>query len=284
MHAPHASPLITHFHVSAPSVRGLFILRVLLGAAPSGRRVVTFHHGSLSVHYREGGLGISLLRWFPADVRIVALNWEQQEFFSRANLRAEIVRGSSYVRSTRLPSVGEPPIVEESSGRCVIASSGYEQEYYGFVGLVRAVADMPRPAELRLFTYGPRNETLIEQLRAEAETLSVPLAIHRELDRSQFLTKLSQCNVYARNSVVDSFGIAVAEARDLGLQTVATNVCDRPSGVILVSACDHAELVSALEVACSTSRSLPVGKEFPSTAQAEADANLHEYLKTYGLL
>lgn len=56
------------------------------------------------------------------------------------------------------------------------------------------------------------------------------------LTKEQFNYVLSKTQIYLRPNSVDSFGVGVASARRLGVEVVASDVCDRYDGAVLFSA------------------------------------------------
>jgi hypothetical protein len=59
------------------------------------------------------------------------------------------------------------------------------------------------------------------------------LKISRDKSKSEFLAVLAKARMFARPNNVDSFGVSVLDALQVGTPVVASDVCERPIGAVV---------------------------------------------------
>ena len=271
---------VVHIHASQPNVWRLLGLAVLAIVGIRGPRLaLTLHHGQVEETY-SSVLAIGVLRLLALRTTFFALTDTLAEFL-RARIGADPVRVSSLMRLPHLPpdrNVAPSVVVREprvSGAQGVIVTSGYESADYRFPELVDACARL-QGVELRIYTYGP-SSPLMERVAAHASQVGVCMTHHRGLSHDAFLRELQEADVYVRNTVADSFGLAIAEAMVAGAAAVATDVCDRPAGTHTYGVDDFDGLVTLLEQLLAR----PVPPDVTGL-QAEAKLNVDAHLLAYG--
>lgn len=220
-----------------------------------GRRAETLlilHHGNLSLPNSR------LTRWFlrialQRYARVGCLSEGQRGFFEALNLpadRLEIVDCylppvSAGANVENYPLKGAVDWIQASSLPLVIAS-GYGEKYYNHDWVISAIESDPGLEEARLLLccYGPRTE-LLNQLERRASR-STRIHYIYGLSPADFEYVLSMCDIYARPTEVDSFGIALWDAAALGKRIVASDVCQRPGKALLHPAGDRSAFVARL--------------------------------------
>lgn len=279
-----------HFQASAPRSTRALALYLLLGYARlrGGRVILTLHHGNLASVYSQSRWNSFALRRLLGVVHVfVALTEEIEQYVRIQDPGLHVARSGSLVREPDIDSsfADAPPSASrvhwtDPRGEVVwVVSSGYEQELYDYEGLVAALA-LQSSAEfgLTLFTYGPVNQAYRSLVLQCAEIHRVPLRWLHGLNRQDFIHLLPTFSIYVRNTRSDSFGLAVAEALAAGLPVVATNVCPRPDGVLLIQHGDRDAL--AQMIALGLSGQAP-SQEYRQSVKELADLNFAAVLGTY---
>jgi glycosyltransferase involved in cell wall biosynthesis len=222
------------FHVHASAGNNLFILaNVILFMFPKARFWVTFHHGALeSAWSKLSSKKISQLRSIlEKSNKIICVSDKQvPALLSNGVLREKIAICSSYIQPVKSPrKVTENHLFK-------IGSSGYGQSYYQFELVINAVSriQLKYPdVSLEIILYGSVDPDTARQLNHLERKYSW-LAVLPACSSESFQTWLASLSMYVRMTLVDSFGLALAEAHEVGTPTIASDICKRPPGTILV--------------------------------------------------
>lgn len=249
------------------------ILRYLPVLTADRHAAVVLHHGTPSARAGLLGKAVELLteRLFRHSVDLVVCLTDSQAEFVRESYgvpEGSIRYSSSYVPVDMVLDDRLPPPSRPANIRVV--ASGEPRTYHHFDELLEVWREsgFGDQAELVICLYGPENVELESTLDAMAsETSSV--TVHRELDAWGFLEVLRAGDVYVRNASIDAFGIAVADAIRLGLEVVATDVCERYPGCRLIPARDREALRQALGEAIRSRSSRREGKAIPLPPREE---------------
>jgi glycosyltransferase involved in cell wall biosynthesis len=119
----------------------------------------------------------------------------------------------------------------------IIVACGYEMRLYNFEFAVRLVQELPG-AVLHLYLYGQDVDAgYLNELRA-IDTHG-KLSVFRNQNRMTFQAALHEARLFVRPNHIDSFGVAVAEALQLGTPAVASDVCNRAMGALVFPAGDY---------------------------------------------
>lgn len=243
-----AAPTI-HFHFS--TVRRISLLDVVLKTVSRGRRhVLTLHHGELMLGWREltPRQQRAFVRSLNAFDQIVTLSHQQTEFYeSIGRIPSELLLpATSYVPLTdsllkslecsRDPLASIPQLGTETR---ILVASGYPEDIYQHELCLHALDELKSsfPSHLVLCLYGsPRSQSYLKQLLKQCERNDV--TVLWDLDFAEFMSILRRASLYLRPTLVDSFGLAVADAINAGVPAVASDVCQRYPGAFLVDAKD----------------------------------------------
>ncbi|WP_143071631.1 glycosyltransferase family 4 protein [Pseudomonas sp. NFACC39-1] len=214
--------LNVHFNFSTP--RSLALLRWL--PKKKSKWALTLHHGNL------GKMEPWMARVLSRKVDVfLPLNTIQRQWYSHVETK-KIVNSSSY-----LPA-GEPKcnrdlqaeiIKYRSKYDQIIICSGYPTDIYNHEDAFELMALRPKDL-LICCLYGPGD------LRDKLTKLSYGknIIIKESFDEDSFNYLLKSSDLYLRLNSEDSFGIAVADAVNYGIRVIATNVCARYPGAIIV--------------------------------------------------
>lgn len=196
----------------------------------SSRWGLMLHHGDLSPFTSPKLIALVLSRF---DV-IFALSKSQHDFYVSMGVSAEkIITTSSYVS----PLLDEPTgemfsyIDDFFSGHQTFVASGYPSKIYNHLWCINYVSSRPN-YRLALFLYG--NGECVEELMNAARCCD-RIKIYFECDQNVFNYALSKAVAYLRPTSVDSFGIAVADAVNMGIPAIASNVCRRHPGTLVLN-------------------------------------------------
>ncbi len=128
----------------------------------------------------------------------------------------------------------------------VLVASGYLMPSYRYemaIALHRALLDR-RPSLLFLCFYGQEVDKDYEaRIRADA-ALTPGVVIIDAMTPAGFLALLSKASAYLRPSLIDSYGLAVSEALDVGARALASDVCERDPRSITFATHDEAEFLA----------------------------------------
>ena len=115
----------------------------------------------------------------------------------------------------------------------VIIGSGYAKPFYNHEWVLDFLQQESHAAfgDVRyiLCCYGPETDHL-QQLRERFSALP-DARLCFGLSPLEFNAVLARSDIYVRPTSVDSFGIAIHDARALGLQAIASDACERPKDI-----------------------------------------------------
>lgn len=202
--------------------------------------ILTLHHGKLMDDRRQPPFARLLKIALRKFDRIGVIGSRQTEFYK--NL--DVPRGKMISIIPYLPYVPPPPefagdlaavgkrieAIASGAGKIVLAS-GYPTSIYQHEWLVEyAAREQVVPYTMVLCLYGKDSENRLEWFR-QAAVATPRLHLFEGLAPDGFQRVLAAADVYVRPTLVDSFGVAVAEAQALGVPVIASDACDRPDGV-----------------------------------------------------
>jgi len=139
-------------------------------------------------------------------------------------------------------------ISSDSGLRGTVLISGFGFRYYGFDLLAEALEILSlRGLDFGVIInfYGSGD---VEYKRRLADRMreSRPTLVLEDLAPSDFLYVLRNSDLYVRPTYVDSCGVTVYEAMMLGVQTIASDVCTRPEGVLCHQTGDASSLAEQI--------------------------------------
>lgn len=227
---------VFHFHFSLP--RALLLLT--LARKRQGKTwILTLHNGDLGIGAHYGNFLLKKL--IHAQVvrfdRIVCLSSAQERFYLKI--------GVPQSRLVRLPSYLPPPGRSESllvpsfdelrkRNRVVVLASGYPEHFYNFDQLL----DYGESRKLvrgsgvgfAIAVYGNGDWSWINTLKKIACERGLEVIFLENLDRDAFASVIENTDIYVRPTLMDSYGIAVADAINCGAIAIASDICERYEG------------------------------------------------------
>lgn len=222
------------------------------------RTMLILHHGDLRAP--KAKLTTVLLRGgLKKFTKIACLSERQMSFYLDLKLpRSRLALIDSYLPPVETQvNLNDPPLrgvmtwIREKPLPLIIAS-GSGEEYYNHEWVVSAIESDPAFSSVRflLCCYGKKNQLL--QTLEERSRRSARFHYAHGLTPAQFEHVLRMCDVYARPTDVDSFGIALWDAAAFGKTIVASDVCRRPAKALLHRAGDRLGFVACLREAIRT--------------------------------
>lgn len=215
---------------------------------------LTLHNGDLEKTWPLRGFWGNF--FFKASMRridyIGCLSNRQKEFYlSKGAPEDKIVKIDSYIPVEVGDWINfqykEIPIIEQwvGAGLRYFVISGYPTSIYRHLEVLDSFSRLydggMKDVRLVAFIYGDDSEGLLKEMVDRFGSAPFSLLVQNQ-DSSTFLSCLKFSSGYIRMNVVDSFGVAVAEAINLNVPTLATDVCDRYPGAVLVKPDDYTSL------------------------------------------
>lgn len=182
------------------------------------------HHGHLASKLPKIMLKIILNKF---DI-IYTLNERQTKFYKSIDENLPLIRESSYVPAVLvdIPNIEKIVLNDKiNEGYKILIGSGSPTKLYQHHLLVE-LAMKKENTFLFLFLYG---EGELKQELLDLKHPRVKVFINKDEDIFNFY--LAKSNLYLRPALEDSFGIACADAVEFGVPVIASNVCERYSGV-----------------------------------------------------
>ena len=235
---------ILHLHIGGNLSARLLGLSLLCCWLPGRRAVLTFHSGGYpsspqgrAMH--SGSWRAFVLRQFDA---VIAVNQEIVGFFEKCGVeRSRIQMIPPHSLSTPVEGRGLSAGLREFFGshEPVLLTVGLLEPEYDLplqIKLLGAVRQHYPGAGLAIIGSGSL------QAQLEAQIKATPYASHIQLcgdvDHSDTLRAIKDCDVFLRTTLYDGDSISVREALHLGVPVIATDNSMRPPGVHLIAVSD----------------------------------------------
>lgn len=207
------------------------------------RWYLMLHHGTLSKSYFPDFLISILLKKFDT---IYAINYNQYEYFLRFS-KKNVMLSSSYVSIFDKGKVDVRVInlintIKYNKYNYIFACSGYPSDIYRHELSINAVLKRTDSA-IVVCLYGTGNLNELEKKYLGYKNVFFVYF----LDESSFNYLLKNIDCYLRPNTVDSFGVAVADAINLGTCVIASDVCPRYKGTILFNSASEVEFIELVQ-------------------------------------
>jgi len=249
---------IIHFHTSQ---FGNFILGgfFLLNMLKNGKKVITIHSGSFVKKYFQKSFTFRLqirmiLNKFD---HFIAVNPEQHSFYikelKKNNNLVSLIPTFLYPQNNFEIEHGDriiKSIIElKANVDFVVLVSGYIYKYYGFHYVIKSVNDLMKMKNVKIgivFVFYASYEKNYKKLLMEMISNYDYTIVFNNLDPNCFLEVLKKCDILIRPTLIDSFGVTVAEAIYLDIPVIASDVCERQDGTVLFKTGNEQDLTDKL--------------------------------------
>lgn len=220
---------IIHFNFS--STRSL----ILFLALPKGKNkwILTLHNGELSLEgYFLNNFGNKIFKKIDT---FICLSPKQKKFYTENHIdKSKIIEATSYISPPVMQKHDEyfyAQWLEKSKNySSKFVASGYPTKIYNHLSTLQELIKY-HDAFLTLFLYGEDNDGILDEILEYKHYENIEIYLHRP--QNDFNKVLANSCFYLRPNSVDSFGIAVADAVNMGLTVIASDVCQRYEGSIL---------------------------------------------------
>lgn len=226
------------------------VLFMALLRKPTGYKWFSiFHNGSQSAELKK-------LNWFSEFLvkkcikkidAIGCLSEKQDDFFASI-FKGKRFRVSPFISLDKSEASIKTPAIEHS--KTIFLISGFATKIYRFFECFEMFDSMwekNTSFEVNICIYGEDNEGMQEQLIKLASSKHYA-KVYQFLGTEEFQALLHSSDLYIRPNSVDSYGLVVAEAINIGVPVIATNVCERYPGTYLIEKDDFATLKNNLEI------------------------------------
>ena len=250
---------IIHFHTSQFNnfiLGGFFLLSIL----KNRKKIITIHSGSFVKKYFLKSFIFKfqsrmILNKFD---HFIAVNPEQQSFYLKELKKSinlvSLIPTFLYPQNNlkiKLEDKIIKSIIELKENVDFVAIvSGYIYKYYGFEFVINSVNDIMKMKNVKIgivFVFYASYEENYKNIIMKMINNCNHTIVFNNLDPSCFLEVLKQCDILIRPTLVDSFGVTVAEAIYLNIPVIASDVCKRQDGTILFKTGSEQDLTDKLE-------------------------------------
>jgi hypothetical protein len=218
---------LLHFNFSTS--RSLQILKYL--PKKKSRWILTLHNGKPFPEKSDQAKCEGSLK--KVD-EILVLSESQKEDYVELGVNLEkLTRVSSYIRPVNFNTDKSITYFNSFFDKFskVVFISGYPTKIYRHDWAIKLAKEF-QDIGFCFCLYGSDSDSLKSNLETEIGNLDNGL-LTGVLSAVAFQQVLAQSHIYLRPNSVDSFGIVVADAINLGVLTLASNVCDRFEGAHL---------------------------------------------------
>ncbi len=227
---------IVHFHFSR--IVGRFLCSLLL-IKHNRRLILTLHHGDQLTVMNNAFWPLRLLTKVALRRmdRIVALSNEQQIFYRKLGVAPDrIIRWHTSIPIGLKPDPSLLPAevlelfpTDTTEEDVMLMTSGYPTQSYGYEACVELLDHLSDEISCRLVVilYGIGSDPLYEKELRRKLLKHPKVILLGPLPAEGFLALLSKVSLYLRPSTVDSYGLAIQDALDMGTPCLASDVCSR---------------------------------------------------------
>ena len=250
---------LAHLHVSGNNSKAWWIVGSVGGFSWWTPPVVTVHSGRCPEFLARNGLRRILARAALSSYgAVVAVSPSIERALAEAAVSpSRIVVQPAFCASEVHAGSAPDGFANARSRRSPFLAMAYlNSPVYGLALMAEAVRQLtptyPRMG-LALFGPGASDESLKE--RPIYKELAPFLECFGELEHSQALALIQQCDAFVRPTLADGDAISVREALMLGVRCVASDVATRPAQTWVFRTGDAADLASKLREALSSESS-----------------------------
>ncbi|MBK6639292.1 MAG: glycosyltransferase [Rhodocyclaceae bacterium] len=209
----------------------------MLPKMPGATWVLMLHNGELG----HGGvlrlLPVWFLKWlYRRFDKVLVISQRQASYYSRYVSPEKLVAVKSYLPASNyghFSSIAVDRLVAlKVKSQCpLITLSGYPLKEYGYQLFFDAIEPLlDQQFLICLCFYGEEADRVQQFVPAACSDRVLVLITSSEHGFSEVLRAT---DIYVRPNLVDSFGVAVADAVTMGKVVIASDVCERVPGAVL---------------------------------------------------
>lgn len=228
------SKIIWFINFSTP---GGVLRCALLGKMPGATWVLMLHNGELGHSGILRLLPVWFLKWlYRRFDKVLVISEQQANYYSRYVSPEKLVPVKSYLPAANyghFSSIAvERLLALKAKSQCpLITLSGYPLKEYGYQLFFDAIEPLlDRQFLICLCCYGEGADRVRQFI---PPACSDRVLVFNNLSEHGFTEVLRATDIYVRPNLVDSFGVAVADAVCMGKIVIASDVCERVPGAVL---------------------------------------------------
>jgi hypothetical protein len=228
---------VVHLHFS--QLVGRFLPVALLLIRSDCKLVLTLHHGDQEKVHRNASWLVRIVarRALRRMDAIVALSEQQRTFYRSLGISVDRILPWPFTVPSSLAPVDAVSLVklagikaiEHGGNESILVTSGYPHRSYNYELCLKLldVLSPQVPCRLIVCLYGTSHDSAYET------DLRTRLAVHPRvivlgpMPAGEFLAVLARASIYLRPSSIDSFGLAVTDALNVGTPCLASDICER---------------------------------------------------------
>lgn len=228
---------IVHIHFSR--IIGRVLICALIPKKRSRRLILTLHDGDQATVFLNASWLLRLLAVSALSRMdlVVALSNEQYIFYQSLGVPVDrLVRWEVALPLTITPDTGLVPVelgelfpVEAGGEETILMTSGYPEDSYGYEECVELLDRLSEriPCKLIVSLYGSGRDSVYERKLRIALLQHPNVILVGPLPAAGFLALLAKASAYLRPSKIDSYGLAITDALNMGTPCLASDVCKR---------------------------------------------------------
>ena len=234
------------YHYNFSSTKGVLLL-ALFPKLKGSKWILMLHNGDQQSIYDKFPLWQRIiinqvLKRFDA---IGIISNKQSDFFDSLSLVPKLFfRARPFI-----PSVGFNKDLKNSPSNTIrFLVSGYPAHIYRHLEVLEVFHDLEKSHHdfhLDICLYGSDSDNIHSIIMGKIQSLR-NATVYQHIDSKSFFKILTSSDLYVRMNAVDSFGLVVAEAIEVGVEVVATDVCERYPGAYLLHKDDFSGLKKSL--------------------------------------
>ncbi|UBU95210.1 glycosyltransferase family protein [Edwardsiella tarda] len=211
------------------SQRAMVFLFFLLPLIRGNKRIyLCLHHGTLSSNPITSLLYSLVLRRMT---KVFSLSDAQSKFYGGFIDKTKIISSSSYIP---LSSDYKKETLSRSFNVFIAGSEDFHYHLKETLHEIISYHENDKSfIKITVVVYGRYSNKFVDSLMELKKATTLDIQFFFDLCSADFNKKLSEHDIYIRNTSIDSFGISVADANEMGVSVIASDVCQRYPGTYL---------------------------------------------------
>lgn len=227
--------------------RSIVFLCIVLAFVRKKKIMICLHHGHLVTDNKFQRILCRLL--FPRVDLVFSLSPRQTEFYKAYIRKEKIIESSSYIKpEIKLENIKTENEFNNDEVLNILLAGNSQSHYNVEETLMNTIEHLgsirDRTFSITVSIYGDTDEYINNLRSCLIEMENVTINFTSNLSSDEFMSLLSRQDLYIRNTAIDSFGIIVADAINLGVDVIASNVCPRYNGCYVF---DYKNSISFIE-------------------------------------
>lgn len=250
---------LVHIHTAGYGKYWREVLLIILSRLSNNKIVITIHGGLFPEYVSKSSIGsiYCLKFWFKYSDKIIFVNYLQKNAVKNISPKEiekfEII--PAYLpekKDNRITNNLINSVIKYNAIFCNVLVMGNWLELYGFDIFIYAVKKLiDNGVNIKAYiliyiysepdlTYQKKIESLIENLNLKNNVILIP-------EVNDINSIYSGIDLFVRPTHTDGDSMSVREALSFGIPVIASDVCERPNGVVLFKNKDPDDLAQKLQ-------------------------------------